>query len=174
MTQILLAALILMRGIIGLTFLVSVVSKLLHLADFEATMNSFDILPQRFNRLGMLLVVSAEVCTVGLLVFGRTRLILGFALALATLTIFTFAMRSVIQRKLSVACNCFGLSKNLVSQATLWRNSIFITCAAIGLLLSMNVPQGSLGVANIILLGAVSSICTLVLIHVKDLAYLFE
>lgn len=174
MTRLILAAIILMRGFIALTFLVSVASKLLNLADFEATMNSFDILPQRFNRVGMLLVGSAEVCIVGLLAFGKTGLILGFALALATLTIFTFAVRSVIQRKLSVACNCFGLSKNVVSQATLWRNSIFITCAAIGLLLSMNVPQGSLEVVEIILLGAVSSICTLVLIHVEDLVYLFE
>jgi len=174
MTTLLLAALMLMRLIVGLTLLVSVVSKLPHLADFEATMNSFDILPQRFNRVGTLLVVSGELSVVGLLVFGGTSLILGFILALAILTIFTFAMRSVIQRKLSVACNCFGPSKDLVSQATLWRNGVFIACAAIGLLLSVNVPQGSLGVAEIILLGGVASVCVLILIHFEDLAYLFE
>lgn len=174
MTNLLLVALMLMRLIIGLMFLVSVVNKLAHLDDFEATMSSFDILPQRFNRVGMLLVVSGEGSVVCLLVLGGTGLILGFALALTNLTLFTFAMRSVIQRQLSVACNCFGVSKNLISQATLWRNGVFIACAAIGLLMSVNVPQGSLGVTEFILLGGVASICVLILIHFEDLAYLFE
>jgi Methylamine utilisation protein MauE len=173
-TKLLLISLTLMRLIIGLMFFVSIVSKLPHLGEFEETINSFNILPKKFQKIAILLILSGDISILTMLIFGGSCLIVGFTLAIIVLITFTIVLSSVIQRKLSVRCNCFGKNKNLISHATLWRNAAFIICATIGLFLSIDIPQESLKFSETTILVGVAAILVFILTNVEDLAYLFE
>ena len=117
------------RVVIGLTFAVSSGSKTLHISQFRQTVLSFHLLPRRLSGIAALLFLCCEFVVTGFVAIGGRLLLPGFFLAIILLLIFCGVLASVLARRLSLPCNCFGPSEKPVTITDVWRNVGFIFCA---------------------------------------------
>lgn len=106
------------RIFLGLIFLLSSVSKLRDMMGFRRTINNFQILPPQFNHFVAWLFMGSEIIVVILLVIGGPTLLYGFLLAASLLIVFSLALVSVLIRKLSTSCHCFGSFTHLGSPSS--------------------------------------------------------
>ncbi len=127
--------LIFCRVVIGLVFLISGVSKIMHLPQFKQAITNFRILPGQLSGIAAQLCLVGEFSVVALIVAGGSFLLPGFLLAVMLLTIFCGALAWVLARKLRTSCNCFGPNVQSVTVSDLWRNAGFIGCALVGCIL---------------------------------------
>jgi len=125
------------RVAIGLLFLFSGMGKLRDLSQFQQTITNFRLLPAQMSYPTSLLFVSAEVAVVPLVALGGRFLLPGFLLALLLLLIFVGALISVLLRKIQTPCNCFGSNEKSVTQADIWRDTVFLLCALGGSVLTL-------------------------------------
>lgn len=161
------------RAVIGLVFLVSFASKALNLYDFERTIASFAVLPKGWSKLAAVCFLVGEIAVAILMTLGGQILLLGFALAILLLLVFTAALGLVLVRRLRVSCNCFGPSSRLVSPYDICRNLGFIVCAVAGLTV-LNVNPGDLHWLQWLLIGLVAAVVAAVWINLRDIAHLFH
>lgn len=117
------------RVVIGLTFVVSSVSKVLHMAQFRQAISNFHILPGRLSGIAAMLFLCSEFAVVVFVLIGGPLLLFGFALASFLLVLFCIALVSVLVRRIRISCNCFGTSTKRVSHFDVWRNVGFLLCA---------------------------------------------
>lgn len=117
------------RVAIGLTFVISGVSKVLNLAQFRQTISTIHILPRRLSGIAALLFLCGEFAVVAFVFIGGSLLAIGFSLAAFLLFLFCIALISVLARGIHTSCNCFGTSTKQISRFDIWRNVGFILCA---------------------------------------------
>ncbi len=120
------------RVVIGLTFAVSSGSKVLNISKFRQAMLSFHLLPRRLSDIAAIVFLCCEFIVTGFVAIGGKLLLPGFYLAIILLLIFSGALASVLVRRLSLPCNCFGPSEKLITYSDVWRNVGFILCALVG------------------------------------------
>jgi hypothetical protein len=107
------------------------------------------------------------------MIAGDGLLTVGFALAIGLLLLFSIALVRVLQAGHSVPCHCIGVRAVPIGVEDLWRNGVFISSAALGLLTDSRAPTNGVLVTNVPaligMLGAASAfgfICT----HLRELA----
>lgn len=120
------------RSVVILVFTLSFVSKLRHVAIFQQTITNFALLPRRFSRPVASLFLLAEALVVVLVALSGPLLLPGYLLATALLLLFCVALLSVLVRRISTTCSCFGPTNTQVSPIDIVRNTGFITCALAG------------------------------------------
>lgn len=120
------------RVVIGLTFIYSLVGKLINFSLFVETIKAFRLIPGRISGYVAAALLSCESLIVVLILKGGGALTAGFALALCLLGIFSGALILVLVRRLPTSCNCFGAHNHTVSSGDLLRNALFIACAGGG------------------------------------------
>lgn len=112
---------------IGLTFLISALSKLANLSGFENSVFQFGILPQRFVILVARVFLGLELCIFVLLLINNLFVnAFGYALALLLLFVFTFALLHALRSQKRIICSCFGQSSAIISTYDVIRNLIMI------------------------------------------------
>lgn len=154
-------------------FLVSFASKALNLHAFERTIASFAILPKRWTESASICFAVGEITVAVLVTLGGPFLVLGFALAILLLVVFTLGLASVLARRRLVSCNCFSPSSQLISIYDICRNLSFILCAFIGLSLSES-NSGKLAWLDWLLVGLVAAVVVAVWINLRDIVRLFR
>lgn len=163
------------RIAIGLVFLISSGSKILHLAQFQQTITRFRLLPARVSSLLSPVVIVAEMAVVFLLAIGGRLLIIGFLLSILLLLIFCAALFSVLARSIQTSCHCFGTSEKPVTGSDIRRNLAFILCALAGTVLGIRGVRPELLEPMMWLLsGATAVIFVMVTISFDEILQLFR
>jgi hypothetical protein len=107
------------------------------------------------------------------MLLGNRNLYAGFGLAAFLLLTFSVALISVLARKLSTPCNCFGASMKPVSRYDVLRNMGLVACSLIGWL-SLPNSLVSLELVEVALLGLMAVTISIVWIKFGDLIELFQ
>ncbi len=143
------------RFTIGFMFLVSATGKLRDVKAFIDAIANFNLLPSRLNTIAAYLFICGEVVVVATLTIGGVFLSVGFLLAICLLLFFSVALVISLGRKMSISCNCFGVSKSPISMYDLWRNGVFIVCAVVGY--KTQSAAGSLSILDFVLLALLAA-----------------
>lgn len=160
------------RITIILVFALSLIGKLRDMRAFIDTVRDFDLVPRQIGRrVAQTVVVLEGVVVVSLLVGGWFQII-GFGLALALLTIFCYALISVLRRKMSISCGCFGPNVKRVSMYDVIRNGVFVICSVIGLILSPIASAPTL-IETVLFIGMATA-WVLIWTHLDEIATLFR
>lgn len=166
------------RIVVGMVFMLSVLGKIRALEVFKQTIVAFKILPYQFVNISTLIFIFAEAAVFFILLIGKSWIAVGFILAILLLSIFCLALISVLARRISTPCNCFGKnSKNDVSIHDIWRNLMIISVSLCGSVLAMTINvNGSRQIAfSEILLTAPAAIITVIfLVNFSDIVHLFS
>ena len=117
------------RSVVVLVFVVSFASKVPHVATFQQTITDFALLPRRFSRYAASLFLLAEALVVLLVTVGGVVLLPGYLLATALLLLFCAGLLSVLIRRISTTCSCFGPTTTPVTSIDIVRNTGFILCS---------------------------------------------
>jgi|SRR5579883_82239 hypothetical protein len=151
------------RSVVLLVFIISFASKVSRIATFQQTITSFALLPRRFSRSAAYLFLLAEALVAMLVLLGGPLLLPGYLLASALLLLFCAALLSVIIRRISTTCSCFGPTTTPVSAIDIVRNTGFIACSFGGCLtLTGPVHLDALDLAA----WALSGLCALVFVGI--------
>ncbi|MEV7801819.1 MauE/DoxX family redox-associated membrane protein [Microbispora sp. NPDC088329] len=177
MTYLLLAC----RMTVGLTFLVSLASKLRgrepwsRFADATAR-----LLPGRTRALraerrhGLAATVAVAEAAVVVLTAVPATASAGFAVALAALAAFSFVIRTAIRRGLAVPCHCFGDRRLPVGPADLARNAVLGSIALTGLALTVLVPaRGPAELAGAAVAALAALLVTVLVVLTGEIVDLF-
>jgi hypothetical protein len=112
-----------LRYFVGLIFLLSSISKLSNIPEFQQSITNFKILPRRMSYPLALAFLFGEIIAFILLMFGQNIFFIwGVIQAFILLTLFSLALSSVLFRGIATTCNCFGETKENVSLFHLLRN----------------------------------------------------
>lgn len=164
------------RVVIGLTFGVSSVSKVLNIAQFKQAISNFHILPRWLSGVAAMLFLCSEFAIVALVFIGGPLLILGFSLALGLLLFFCLALASVLARGIRTTCNCFGASMKEVSTFDVWRNIGLMICALVGIamLIGAKSAWGPLSLLEWVLIGLGSGVFVMIWLQLGEIVQLFR
>jgi Methylamine utilisation protein MauE len=132
MAMVLLYVQVFCRSTVVLIFLFSFLGKVRRRETFQQTITNFAILPTWLNRPASLLFLLAEALIIVLLLLGGPFLLPGYLFATALLLIFCLSIISVLIRRISTTCSCFGPSNKPVSSIDLVRNTGFVACTVGG------------------------------------------
>jgi uncharacterized membrane protein YphA (DoxX/SURF4 family) len=149
------------------------ISKLRDFSAFERAVVNFNILPKTLVKYVAVFFISGELAVVALMLLGNRNLYAGFGLAAFLLLTFSVALISVLARKLSTPCNCFGASMKPVSRYDVLRNMGLVACSLIGWL-SLPNSLVSLELVEVALLGLMAVTISIVWIKFGDLIELFQ
>jgi putative oxidoreductase len=159
------------RVTIALTFLISSISKAFDLKHFRRTIDAFDILEYKYVNPTALFLLSGEVIIALCLILGGRLLLPGFFLAMVLLLLFCIALTSVLARKISLSCNCFGPNNKPVTGSDIVRNIVFILCAltAIFILFGAQQTQYSLSFLEWITVGLSAAVFVILWIQLGNI-----
>jgi hypothetical protein len=162
-------ALIFVRISIALLFIVSAAGKIVALREFEAAIEDFRLLPRQWARAAALTFVGGEVAVALLVGLGGPLLPLGLLLAIVLLAVFSFAIVSVLYRRIDAHCNCFGANDHRVSRYDVARNLILILCCAAGLWL-LGSAQAGVTLAGVVLIALTGIAFVLFVVNLRDVS----
>jgi hypothetical protein len=129
------------RFVLIMIFLYSFLTKLRTFSAFVRTINHFGLLPRRFHRIAAIGVLAIEFGIVILSLLGGVWLLPAYIITIAILSIFIYALSSVLRRELKTSCNCFGVSSTEVSLYDIWRNTGIIAVTVFGVMGIMSSPR---------------------------------
>ncbi|MDH5506770.1 MAG: hypothetical protein OEZ02_06080 [Anaerolineae bacterium] len=159
----------------ALVFLYSASGKGLDIHSFEHAVANFQLLPPKLHRLAAWCFLAGEILVIWLVARGGQFLVWGFGLAALLLLVFSAALASVLVRKITAACNCFGASEKPVTGYDLWRNGGFVACALLGLGASTNgAAQANLQLAEVGLVGLVAAVFVVMWVNLGEIAQIFR
>lgn len=119
-----------MQVAVGLVFLVAVVAKLLHPAEFAGAISAYTFLPEPALRILSLILTPIELVVALTLVAGLFAEV-GLVIAFLTLVAFLVVMIIALRRKLVIPCGCFGRTSEPISRRTVVR--IVMLLLAVGI-----------------------------------------
>jgi len=164
------------RALLGVVFLVAVVSKLSGrgaFAEFKRSIDSMRLVPSFLGVQAAVVTVVCEAVTTVLLAFpNRAAGLAGFSLAAALLAVFAVAITFSVRRGNSQPCRCFGRSSTPLGKLHVWRNIFLVFTALIGSI-ATTLPAGPAAVAPTITAAFAGLIAGAIVVSLDDIAYLF-
>ena len=164
------------RIVVGLVFLAAFVSKVRNIPQSQRAIGNFQILPRWLSVPAAFLFLGGELAVMICMAAGNWLLLPGFVFALLLLLLFSLALASVLVRKLSTSCNCFGSDEKPVSPADIWRNVGFLCCAlgGVGALIWIPNIQASLSRLEWLLTGIAAAVFVLIWTRLSEITHLFR
>jgi|FaiFalFF_MnMetaG_3_1042247.scaffolds.fasta_scaffold00213_9 putative oxidoreductase len=98
---------VLLRGVLGMVFLVAAAGKLANPEEFARTIANYQLLPVALVNLPAIVLPWLEL-VVGMLLIAGVRLRAAATVAALLLGIFTLALISALVRGLDIHCGCFS------------------------------------------------------------------
>lgn len=136
---------------------------------FRASLRSFRLVPGNLLTPVAVAVVAIELAVPVLVALPIGTRRAGLGLGAALMAALTAAVWSVVARRISTPCRCFGSSTAPLSRRHIVRNALLALAASVGLL----APSGSTHPAGAVLAAGVGLILALVMIRLDDLIDLF-
>lgn len=161
------AGLLFCRMVVGFVFALSAMGKLTNSVGFQEAIADFQLLPKRWNIPLSWAFLAGEIGVMVMLMAGQSLLIPGFVLAIALLTIFSIGLALVLQRKLRVACNCFGRTNRPISRYDVVRN-ILILCLCLGGIWLSSSSLYNLSFSEVVLIVLMASCCVAIVTNLSD------
>jgi hypothetical protein len=160
------------RSLIGLVFLVAVVTKVRDFDGFAGSVRRLAPLLGRLTVVAAGAVLGAELLVVALLaVPGTLGWGTGLALALVLDLAFTVAMVLALRRGVTAPCHCFGSPRRPLGAVDVARDVVLAAAAAVGLVgAAPGTPPHPLG---LLVAGAAGAFLAPLLILLDDLVELF-
>ncbi|GAA4497199.1 hypothetical protein GCM10023191_040300 [Actinoallomurus oryzae] len=157
------------RILIGLTFAATVVGKLRDPASFGDAVDDFKIFVRRAVRPVATTLIVAEAAVCVLVALPGPGPVAGLGLAGVLLLAYTAALGTVLARRMTLGCNCFGASPRVVSRHDIARN-VLLLCGAIGGLVAYVLagPHHAYDAARLTLLAGTATAATLLLANFAD------
>lgn len=151
--------LLLIKALIGATFLSATIAKIIGWSSFIDSLIQLELpVASRYPQVSAFCVVFFEVLAAIMLVAGGRSAQLGFVLSLLMMMGFTATLASVLMRQMNRQCNCFGAtSQRPIDALDIVRNVGLGICCVIGIILSQTtqivttswIEMGLLGVMGI-------------------------
>lgn len=164
------------RTLLGLVFLVAVVSKLSGrraFADFKQSLDAMRLVPSSLGTPAAVVAVICEALTTVLLaVPTRSAGLAGFSLAAVLLAVFAVAITFSVRRGNTQPCHCFGRSSTPLGRLHVWRN-IFLVLTALAGSIATTLPAGPAALAPSLTAAFAGLIAGAVVVSLDDIAYLF-
>lgn len=164
------------RALLGVVFLVAVVSKLSGrgaFAEFKRSVDSMRLVPTSLGSAAAVLTVICEaLITILLAVPIRATGLAGFSLAAVLLAIFAVGITFSVRRGNTQPCRCFGRSSTPLGRLHVWRN-IFLVFAALVGSIATTLPAGPVELAPTIVALFGGIIAGTIVVSLDDIAYLF-
>jgi len=124
-------AVLVVRVVLGLIFVVAGVSKVGHAAEFAQQIAAFRLLPQPVIAPMALLLPFLEILLGGYLVIALFTRVSAW-IAAALLLVFDAAIASAVVRGMTLNCGCFGTNDTTVTTwAEVARDAIFVLLAVL-------------------------------------------
>ena len=162
------------RTVIGVVFAFSSFSKVRDLNGFSQSIARFKILPRKFSKITGTLFIGGEFVVVLFILIGGDFLIYGFLSAAFLLLAFSGAIASVLIRKISTSCSCFGSTEKPVTVHDLWRNAGFLACALAGWWGTTTAPRTNLQFMEIGLIGIVAVVFVVLWVNLGEIVQIFQ
>jgi uncharacterized membrane protein YphA (DoxX/SURF4 family) len=125
------AAVLVLRIVLGVIFVVAGVSKVGHAAEFAQQIAAFRLLPQPVIAPMALLLPFLEIMVGGYLIVGLFTRIAAWAATLLLL-VFDAAIASAVVRGMTLNCGCFGTNDTTVTTwAEVARDAVFVLLAVV-------------------------------------------
>ena len=124
-------AVLVLRLVLGVIFVVAGASKIGHAAEFAQQIAMFRLLPQPAVAPVAIVLPFLEVLLGGYLIIGLFTRVAAWVAA-ALLLVFDLAIASAVMRGLALSCGCFGPNDKTVTTWTeVGRDAIFVVLAVI-------------------------------------------
>jgi len=165
------------RALLGVVFLVALVSKLsgrraFH--EFTQSLRAMRVVPSSMATLAAVTTVVCEAAATVLLgVPLRSTGLAGFALAAILLAVFGGAIIISLRHGNSQPCRCFGRSATPLGRLHVWRN-IFLVFVAFTGSATTTLQTGTLALAPTLMAVFTGLIAGAIIVALDDLAYLFR
>jgi hypothetical protein len=140
---------------------------------FEDSLREMDVVPA--NRVTAAATASAAVesaILLCLLIPAAAAGVAGFLLAAGLLTVFAWAITSVVRRKQAVACRCFGTSSTPLSGRHIVRNAALVAVALVGAVATTQTTAAQLPAA--VLAGVIGAVVGMLVAALDDLVALLR
>ena len=164
------------RALLGVVFLVAVISKVSGrraFAEFKQSVDALRLVPSSLGTVAAVITVACEALTTVLLAIpSRTTGLAGFSLAAALLAVFAVAITLSVRRGSNQPCRCFGRSSTPLGRLHVWRNIFLVFMALLGSI-TTTLPTGSVEVAPTITAAFVGLIAGAIVVSLDDIVYLF-
>ncbi len=158
--------------VIGFSFTVAFITKLLDFRNFIGAMHNYRLLPAFLVPFSAVVFSLSELLVVVLLFRWPTA---AFRLSAALLLLFSLVLITVLQRKLQIPCHCFGSSQTPVTSLDLVRNAGLLVCAGAGLGLDQQaITSNQLSQLTLVIIGFAAIAFVLIWTQLGEIYQLFE
>jgi uncharacterized membrane protein YphA (DoxX/SURF4 family) len=161
------------RSTVFFVFLYSGLAKLRTRRQFESVIRDVRLVPARWTRVVVYLVLFSEATAVVLAGIGGRVLPTAFLLGIVLLVGFSTVLGITLYRKINVGCNCFGNDGRSVSPYDIGRNAIFISVFGTGLLIGWS-RTATAPVSDLILYGLMSVVFVFLVVNLHSLVDAFK
>jgi len=164
------------RALLGVVFLVAVISKVSGrraFAEFKQSVDALRLVPSSLGTGAAVITVTCEALTTVLLgVPNRTAGLAGFSLAALLLAVFAVAITLSVRRGNTQPCRCFGRSSTPLGRLHVWRNILLVFVALLGSI-TTTLPTGPAEIAPTITAAFAGLIAGAIVVSLDDIVYLF-
>lgn len=164
------------RALLGVVFLVAVISKLSSrsaFAEFKQSVAAMRLVPSPVTAAAAVATVIGEaLITVLLAVPTRATGLTGFSLAAVLLAVFAVGITFSVRQGNTAPCRCFGRSSTPLGRLHVWRNIFLVLTALIGSI-ATTMPAGPVEAAPTLTALFAGLIAGGVVVSLDDIAYLF-
>lgn len=165
------------RALLGVVFLLAVVSKLSGrraFAEFVQSFRAMRVVPEAaVTPLAWLTVAGEATAAVLLAVPVRAAGLAGFSLAAILLAAFGGAIVISLRHGNSQPCRCFGRSATPLGRLHVWRNVLLVFAALIGTIATTIPADSPVTVAPALVAVFAGLVLGAVVVALDDIAYLF-
>lgn len=164
------------RALLGVVFLVAVISKVSGrraFTEFKQSIDSMRLVSPSLGTGAAVITVACEALTTVLLAIPtRATGLAGFSLGAALLAVFAVAITLSVRRGNNQPCRCFGRSSTPLGRIHVWRNIFLVFVALLGSIVT-TLPTGPAEIASTITAAFAGLIAGAIVVSLDDIVYLF-
>jgi hypothetical protein len=163
------------RGLLAMTLLVAVLSKVRSraaLAAFRSSIEAMELIPRRWVGAVVAATIAGELAVPALLVVPAT-VPAGFLGAGVLIGAFTGSILAALRRGARASCRCFGASSRPLGVTHLARNTWLLAGAAVGWAGSLQGPHGALEPAGVAVALTAAGAAVVLTVALDDLVSVF-
>lgn len=147
------------RLVIAGLFAMSFLSKVKNIAPFKKTIGYIGFVNGHLVGFIAYGVLFFEISITILLLMGRVCANLGYSISIALMLVFIYVIYHMVDKRMNMPCNCFGVDNGAVTIYGAYRNIVIIFISIIGVATSSNLYESTFGLSEYLVLSVPAVIC---------------